>query len=119
MGPNNLPVNTSAGLNTSLTERGEAPSELTQVAAQFVASVTQFPADFSGRCHDTRTKQKPTGNDIANVNTTVCELLKSNALPNPTEDPFGYLWTVNCILYSVVIAFLVCKGWEKKEIGME
>ena len=37
---------------------------------------------------------------------------------DPTTNPFGYLWMANCILYSVVAAFLINKGW-KKESGIK
>ena len=30
-----------------------------------------------------------------------------------TDNPFTYIWLANCILYSVVAAFLVLKGWKK------
>ena len=32
---------------------------------------------------------------------------------NPGENPFAYLWLANCVLYSVVVTFLVLKGWKK------
>ncbi|PFX23499.1 Retrovirus-related Pol polyprotein from type-1 retrotransposable element R2 [Stylophora pistillata] len=112
LGPNNASINTSTGSDTSI---DEVPSELAQLPAQFLASVKQSPGDFSGRCYDPRTKQKPTGNDIDNVNTAVRELLKCNMVPDPSEDPFGYLRMANCVLYSVIIAFYVFKGWKKKE----
>lgn len=112
LGPDNASINTSTGSDTSI---DEVPSELAQLATQFLASVKQSPRDFSGRSYDTRTKQKPTGNDIDNVNTAVRELLKCNTVPEPSEDSFGYLWMENCLLYSVIIAFYVCKGWKKRE----
>ena len=31
----------------------------------------------------------------------------------PGENPFAYLWLANCVLYSVVVTFLVSKGWKK------
>ena len=31
----------------------------------------------------------------------------------PTDNPFSYLWNANCVLYSVVIAFLLNKGWKR------
>ena len=34
---------------------------------------------------------------------------------HPTDNPFTYLWIVSCVLYSVVIAFLLYKGWKKKD----
>ena len=65
------PMNTSA-------------SELTQSAAPILALVTLAPGDFSWRCYDTRTKQKPTGADIKSVNTAVEELVKCNSVPDPS-----------------------------------
>ena len=31
----------------------------------------------------------------------------------PGENPFAYLWLANCVLYSVVVTFMVLKGWKK------
>ena len=31
----------------------------------------------------------------------------------PGENPFVHLWLANCVLYSVVVTFLVSKGWKK------
>ena len=69
LGPDNASINTSTGSDTSI---DEAPSELAQLAAQFLASVKQSPGDFSGRSYDTRTKQKPTGNKILIMSTQLC-----------------------------------------------
>ena len=35
----------------------------------------------------------------------------------PGENPFAYLWLANCVLYSVVVTFLVSKGWKKDPKG--
>ena len=35
-------------------------------------------------------------------------------MPYPSKNPFGYLWMINCIVYSAVAAFLVQKGWKKQ-----
>ena len=32
----------------------------------------------------------------------------------PTQNPFGFLWLATCVLYSVVCAFLLMKGWKKQ-----
>ena len=32
---------------------------------------------------------------------------------SPIDNPFGYLWLANCVLYSTVAAFLLLKGWKK------
>ena len=37
----------------------------------------------------------------------------NNAL-DPAQNPFVFLWLANCVIYSVVVAFVVMKGWEKK-----
>ena len=29
------------------------------------------------------------------------------------DQPFVYLWMANCILYAVVVAFLLAKNWKK------
>ena len=36
---------------------------------------------------------------------------------SPGENPFSYLWIANCVLYSVVVAFLLNKGWKKQRNG--
>ena len=36
---------------------------------------------------------------------------------SPGENPFSYLWIANCVLYSVVVAFLLNKGWKKQRSG--
>ena len=30
------------------------------------------------------------------------------------EHPFAYLWLANCVLYSVVVAFMLLKGWKRE-----
>ena len=36
---------------------------------------------------------------------------------SPRENPFSYLWIAKCVLYSVVVAFLLNKGWKKQRSG--
>ena len=36
---------------------------------------------------------------------------------SPGEYPFSYLWIANCVLYSVVVAFLLNKGCKKQRSG--
>ena len=57
-------------------------------------------------------KERPTKNDILIINNTVEELIIRQNI-SPVEDPFGYLWMVNCVLYATVVAFLLLKGWKK------
>ena len=77
----------------------------------------QPPGDLSNRCYDTRTKERLTKADISNINAVAIELLKSGTPVNPSENPFRYLWLVNCILYSVVVALYISKGLEKRKSG--
>ena len=44
------------------------------------------------------------------------ELMKQCKV-SPTDNPFSYLWVANCVLYSVVTAFLLYKGWKKQGSG--
>ena len=32
----------------------------------------------------------------------------------PTHNPFCFLWLANCVVYSVVCASLLMKGWKKE-----
>ena len=75
------------------------------------------PGDFSNRLIDTRTKEQPTRADIQNINDACGRLLCSKTTGIPHNDPFSHLWIINCILYAVVAAFLVNKGWKKERSG--
>ena len=57
-----------------------------------LASVTQVSGEFKEHCYDKRTKQRPNNKDIANVNTAVREIIKQSSVPDPAENPFGFLW---------------------------
>ena len=41
-------------------------------------------------------------------------MVSQNNAINPREYPFGFLWLVNGVVHSVVVAFLIQKGWKKK-----
>ena len=51
--------------------------------------------------------------DLENINKVIMELMKQCRV-SPTDNPFSYLWIANCVLYSVVTAFLLHKGWKKQ-----
>ena len=99
-------------------EGNETPAEVKNIfqAAKLVfASVAADPGDFSNRLLDSRTKKRPTNQDIININAAIEQLMKQNDVinaPDPAQNPF--LWLANCVIYSVVVAFLVLKGWKKK-----
>ena len=90
--------------------------EILEGAIPIFASVNSNTGDFSSRDIDTRVKQRPTQSDINTINTVINELRRREEghTLDPNRNPFGYLWLTNCILYSVVVAFLIHKGWKKE-----
>ena len=60
---------------------------------------------------DTRTKRKPSKNEIQDVNNVMATMINENKL-SPTTNPFGFISLANGVLYSVVVAFLLLKGWQ-------
>ena len=54
--------------------------------------------------------------DIQNINRVSSELMrqKSTGIPRENGEPFNILWISNCVLHSVVVAFLLEKGWKKR-----
>ena len=64
---------------------------------------------------ESRTKKRRKNQDIININAAIEQLMKQNdvnSAPEPARKPFVFLWLANCVMYSVVVAFLVMKGWE-------
>ena len=101
-------------------QENETPAEVKNIfqAAKLVfASVAADPGDFSNRLLDSRTKKRPTNQDIININAAIEQLMKQNDVnnaPDPAQNAFVFLWLANCVIYSVVVAFLLLKGWKKK-----
>ena len=89
-----------------------AEQELFERSSQVFTSVNTSEGDYSHRAIDTRIKQKPIQSDLKTINKVINGLLEQNKVV-PVESPFAYLWLANCVLYSVVVAFLVLKGWKK------
>ena len=79
-----------------------------------LARVNTSPGEFGEREFDTRIKERPTKRDLDNINQTITETMKQ---ASPGENPFSDLWIANCVLYSVVVAFLLNKGWKKQRSG--
>ena len=88
---------------------------LLESSAQILVSINSNPEDFTNRKIDTRTKKRPTGEDIENIDKMIGELMKQNVI-NPLENPFSYLLLENCVIYSIVVAFLLLKCWENTEV---
>ena len=78
----------------------------THAISLILARVNTSPGEFGEREFDTRIKERPTKRDLDNINQTITEIMKQ---ASPGENPFSYLWTANCVLYSVVVAFLLNK----------
>ena len=104
-------IESDTGPRHQLSDEGR---EILQLAAPILAAVDQIPGDFGNHCYDTRTKERPTKKDILNISAVASELLKSGTPIDPFENPFGYLWLVDCILYSVAVAFYISKGWKNR-----
>ena len=115
----NASTSTQAPEGHNISPISTSVCELLQLTNPILASVAKSRGDFNGRRYDTRTKQRPTGAEIKDVNAAVSVLLKHNTIPDPTQDPFGYLWIVNCILYSVIVAFYISKDWKKGDVNVE
>ena len=94
--------------------------EILEGVTSILASISPIIGEFGRRNIDTRIKQRPTRTDVKNINAAIDVLMRREVEHSidPTTNPFGYLWMANCILYSVVAAFLINKGW-KKESGIK
>ena len=87
--------------------------ELFEKSVQLYTLVNTREGDYSNREIDTRIKQKPTQSDLKSINRVLKGLLEQKKTISLNNDPFAHLWLVNCVLYSVVAAFLLLKGWKK------
>ena len=72
-------------------------------------TISTHPVDYSQRDIDTRTKETPSTKHLEEINQAI-KLLMERYEVTPTQNPFGFLWLANCVLYSVVGAFLLMKG---------
>ena len=108
---------TQLDLHTSTNISSQEANELIDLASPLYDLIVAVPGDFSSRLIDTRTKEQPTRADIQNINDACGRLLRSKTTGSPHNDPFSHLWAIDCILYAVVAAFLVNKGWKKERSG--
>ena len=86
---------------------------LVEGTALVLARVNMQEGEFIDREIDTRIKEKPTNNDLVNINRAIVELMQQHHI-SPTENPFSYHWVANSVLYSVVTVFLLQKEWKKQ-----
>ena len=91
--------------------------ELFEKSVQLYTLVNTREGDYSNREIDMRIKQKPTQKDLKSINRVLKGLLEQKKTVSLNNDPFAHLWLVNCVLYSVVVAFLLLKGWKKDPRG--
>ena len=92
-------------------------NDILEIARPIYGSVAAVLGDFSARIMDTRIKERPTRADIAIINRASSELMKQKDTGISAEvDPFNTLWIASCVLYSVVVAYLLNKGWRKKHV---
>ena len=97
-------------------ELSKDTNDLIDSSNLILALVNTSPGEFGEREFDTRIKERPTKYDLDNINQTIAELMKHNQA-SAGENPLSYLWIANCVLYSVVVAFLLNKGWKKQRSG--
>ena len=106
-------------LHTNLTQEQQLNNgdqerfSLLEPASRIMEAISTNPVDYSQRDIDTRTKETPSIKDLEEINQAIT-LLMERYMVIPTQNPFGFLWLANCILYSVVCAFLLMKGWKKQ-----
>ena len=86
---------------------------LLESSITMLAQINTCQGEYKACKFDTRIKEKPRKRDLENINQALTELMRQQKVL-PTDNPFTYLWIENCVLYSVVIALLLCKGWRKK-----
>ena len=108
---------TQLDLHTSTNINSQEANELNDLASPLYDLIVAVPGDISNRLIDTRTKEQPTRADIQNINDACGRLLCSKTTGSLHNDPFSHLWVINCILYAVIAAFLVNKGWKRKRSG--
>lgn len=82
-------------------------------STNILGQINTHRGEYHNREFDTRIKENPTKGDIENINQAMKELMKKQDV-FPVDNPFSYLWIANCVLYSVVVAFLLHKGWKKQ-----
>ena len=77
-----------------------------ETSTSILNMVSGQEGNFNVRELDTRTKHGPSSGEFKKINKVISELLKQNSVL-PVENPFEYLWLINCVVYAVVVAFLV------------
>lgn len=98
------------GVTSTISEEART---LLESSIIILCQINTCQGQYKAREFDTRIKEKPTKRDLENINQALAELMRQQKVL-PTDNPFTYLWIASCVLYSVVIAFLLYKGWKKK-----
>ena len=105
--------------NPQVPQENETPAEVKSIfqAAKLVFASVARAQGISAIDFLTVEQRKLTNQDIININAAIEQLMKQNDVnnaPDPAQNPFVFLLPANCFIYSVVVAFLVLKGWKKK-----
>ena len=112
-------VFSDADLHTTLTQEQQLNNSdqercsFLEPANRIMKAISTHPGDYSQHDIDTRTKETPSTKDLEETNQAI-KLLMEHYEVTPMQNPFGFLWLPNCILYSVVCTFLLVKGWKNK-----
>ena len=102
-------------LHTSLTQEQQLNNgdqerfSLLEPASRIMEAISTNPVDYSQRDIDTRTKETPSTKHLEEINQAIKLLMERYEV---TQNPFGFLWLASCVLYSVVCAFFLMKGWK-------
>ena len=116
---NNGDLFSDSDLHTTLTQEQQLNNgdqerrSFLEPANRIMETISTHPGDYSQRDIDTRTKETPSTKDLEEINQAI-KLSMERYEVTPTQNPFGFLWLANCVLYSVLCAFLLMKGWKKQ-----
>ena len=89
----------------------EGARGLFEASDQLYGTINICMGDFTPHEIDTRIKEKLSTRDFGNINAIITELMSKNDI-SLIGELFSYMWKANCVLYSVVTAFLLEKGWK-------
>ena len=90
-------TNMATGNGTIEEANSTAYQKLLQSSQDILSSIQTNQGDFTMGKIETRTKEKPTNDDLRNINNAVEELMEQNNT-SPENDPFNYLWMANVVL---------------------
>ena len=86
------------------------------VCYSILLSISNTQGDFTERHVDTRTKERPKMSNLKSINKVITTLLNEPKWVI-LRGLISVFMVANCVLYSVIVAFLLSKGWKKNNPG--